>query len=123
MLEGRQFHILTDHKPLTSALKKKSEQMSPRQIRQLSFISEFTTDIRHVAGTDNGVGDALSRLDTIAMPVKLDMHDIALEQSNDPDLQQLLQTKMSLTLQKFTLIDTARVIYCDTSTEEIRPYI
>lgn len=123
MLKGRQFHVLTDYKPLISALKKKAEQMSPRQIRQLSFISEFTTDIRHVAGIDNGVADALSRLDTIAMPVKLDMQEIALEQSNDPDLQQLLQTKTSLTLQKFTLIDTANVIYCETSTEEIRPYI
>ncbi|KAG5324085.1 POL4 protein, partial [Pseudoatta argentina] len=31
MLEGRNFHVITDHKPLIYAFKKKSEQMSPRQ--------------------------------------------------------------------------------------------
>ena len=35
--------------------------MSPRQTRQLLFISEFTTDVRHVSGAENIVADALSR--------------------------------------------------------------
>lgn len=42
-LEGRLFHVFTDHKPLLSALKRKQDQMSSRQIRQLTFISEVYT--------------------------------------------------------------------------------
>ena len=34
---------------------------SPRQTRHLSFVAEYTTDIRHVAGETNVVADALSR--------------------------------------------------------------
>ena len=49
MLEGRVFPVITDHKPLTKAMALPSNK-SPRQTRQLSFISEFTTDIRYVKG-------------------------------------------------------------------------
>ena len=34
---------------------------SPRQTRHLSFIAEFSSDIRHVSGAANVVVDALSR--------------------------------------------------------------
>jgi hypothetical protein len=60
-LEGRQFHILTDHKPLTQALHRISEPWTVRQHRQLSFIAEHTSDIRHLAGLQNVVADVLSR--------------------------------------------------------------
>ena len=42
MLEGRKFHILTDHKPLTQAIRRVSPPWSARQARQLSFITEYT---------------------------------------------------------------------------------
>jgi cleavage and polyadenylation specificity factor subunit 1 len=61
LLEARTFHILTDHKPLTYALHRVSEPWSARQQRQLSYLAEFTADVRHVAGKDNVVADALSR--------------------------------------------------------------
>ena len=35
-LEGRPFHVYTDHKPLTFAISSASAQLSPRQIRQLA---------------------------------------------------------------------------------------
>ena len=60
-LEGRQFSLFTDHKPLIFALNKVSDAWSARQQRQLSAISEYTMDIRHVAGKDNVVADALSQ--------------------------------------------------------------
>ena len=60
-LEGREFHVLTDHKPLTHAMRKSGEKLSPRVSRQLAYISEFTTDIRYVSGDENQVADALSR--------------------------------------------------------------
>ena len=47
MLEGRQFCFYTDHKPLTFSFRKKTLKSSPRQNRQLDFISQFTTDIRY----------------------------------------------------------------------------
>ena len=54
--------------------------MSPRQTRQLLFISEV---IRHVPGAENIVADALSRVNTIVMPTSLDMQEIAEAQASD----------------------------------------
>ena len=66
-LEGRQFFVLTDHKPLTYALSSHSDRYSPQQARHLDFISQFTTDIRHVKGALNPVADALSRVEVNAV--------------------------------------------------------
>ncbi|XP_011053051.1 PREDICTED: uncharacterized protein LOC105145295 [Acromyrmex echinatior] len=124
MLEGQNFHVITDHKLLVFAFKRKSDQMLPRQTRQLLFISEFTIDVRHVSGAENIVTDALSRVDTVVMPTSLDMQEIAEAQASDDELQQLKQsTSTSLKLKKFTLSETTSNIYCDTSEEETRPYI
>ena len=60
-LEGRKFHVLSDHKPLSFALHRISDAWSARQQRQLGFVAEYTSDIRHVAGKKNVVADALSR--------------------------------------------------------------
>jgi hypothetical protein len=61
MLEGRRFIIFTDHKPLTFALRRSSDPWTARQCHQLSYIAEYTSDIRHIAGKDNIVADTLSR--------------------------------------------------------------
>ena len=60
-LEGRNFVAYSDHKPLTFAFAKVSDPRSSRQQRQLAYISEFTTNVQHIAGKDNHVADALSR--------------------------------------------------------------
>ena len=60
-LEGRAFHVLTDHLPLVSALARVSPPWSARQQRQLAYISEFTSDLRHTPGAGNVVADSLSR--------------------------------------------------------------
>ena len=46
-VEGRQFYITTDHKPLTFALSTKSSKLSLHQTRHLDYIAQFTTDIRY----------------------------------------------------------------------------
>ena len=60
-LEGRSFTLFTDHKPLTFAISKISDPWSPRQQRHLAYVSEFTTDVRHIEWKDNTVADTLSR--------------------------------------------------------------
>ena len=62
-LEAHEFHVLTDHKPLTHSLNSKPDRHSSRQVCQLDFISQFTTDICHVVGRSNPVADALPRLE------------------------------------------------------------
>ena len=57
MLEGRQFTVYTDHKPLVHAMSKTTELQSARQQRHLSALSKFSTDIRHISGKKNVVAD------------------------------------------------------------------
>jgi hypothetical protein len=64
---GRKFHILSDHKPLTQALYRVSDPWTPLVQRQLSFLTELTSDIRHVPGKANVVADALSHLPLLAV--------------------------------------------------------
>ena len=61
MLEGQNFRIYTDHKPLTAALGRAADPWTARQTRQLSYVAEYTTDIRHISGASNIVADMLSR--------------------------------------------------------------
>jgi hypothetical protein len=61
MLEGRWYTIFTDHKPLTYTLSRTSDPWSACQARQLSYLAEYTDDIRHIAGEENIVADTLSR--------------------------------------------------------------
>jgi hypothetical protein len=64
VLEGRPFRILTDHLPLTLAMRRVSPLWSARQVRQLAYVPEFSTDIPHTPGLRNVVADALSRPST-----------------------------------------------------------
>jgi hypothetical protein len=66
ILEARYFTILTDHKPLTFAFQQKRDNCSPRQFNHLDYISQFTTDSRHISGRDNIVADTLSRVESVA---------------------------------------------------------
>ena len=65
-LEGRIFSVLTDHKPITYAMKNVSKNLTSRQERHMSYISEFTSDIQHIKGSDYGPADALSRTDALS---------------------------------------------------------
>ena len=53
--------MLSDHKLLTFALHSTTNARPPRQQLQLSYIAEFTSDLRHVAGKSNVVADAMSQ--------------------------------------------------------------
>ena len=49
-LEGRNFYILTDHKPLIYAFNARPDRYSQREVRHLDYISQFSTDIRYIKG-------------------------------------------------------------------------
>lgn len=61
MLEGRLLTAFINNKPLTFAMAKLSKALSTRQQRHISYISEFTTEVRHVEGKANVVADCLFR--------------------------------------------------------------
>lgn len=121
MLEGRTFVIFTDHKPLTYAFSQPAEKATPRQSRQLGFISQFSMDIRHVSGKDKTVADTLSRVEAINFPSPIDYDKLA-DCQEDQDLQDLLNSK-SLVIGKVRIPESTKKIYCDLSTDNIRPYI
>ncbi|GFU06395.1 transposon Ty3-G Gag-Pol polyprotein [Trichonephila clavipes] len=100
MLEARDFTVFTGHKPLTYAFRQKSEKCSPRQIRQLDFISQFTTNIVHIPGSDNIAADVLSRVSAITFPSQIDYDCIAETQQTDQELHTLIASGTSFGTQK-----------------------
>lgn len=121
MVEGREFIIFTDHKPLTYAFQQKPEKCSPRQFRHLEYIGQFCTDIQHISGQDNVVADTLSRVDTISF--SLDYEALARSQISDKELLQYLKPDSSLQLKQVAVPGSNSLLYCDCSTSSVRPFI
>jgi cleavage and polyadenylation specificity factor subunit 1 len=122
MVEARQFTIYTDHKPITFAFGLRSTQLSsPRQCRHLDFIGQFTTDIRHIAGSDNVVADALSRVEELE--VSIDYQALAASQEQDQELRELRQGASSLQLKQVQIPGTTTPVTCDISTATARPFV
>jgi len=130
LLEAREFTIWTDHKPLVDAIRKKSPPWTPRQQRHLAYVSEFSTDIRHIAGVDNVVADCLSRppepvevreiSPAPTPPPSVDFSAIAEEQRICPDLA-ALRRKDDLQIVPYTVENG--LLWCDVSTGMTRPVI
>lgn len=123
LLDGREFCIYTDHKPLQFAFKQKLDKASPRQIRHLDFLSQFTTDIRHIAGRDNVVADTLSRIESIHVSHTIDFEKLSSAQTDDEEIKSLLNDASGLQLKTYVLPDTNISIYCDISTGALRPFL
>lgn len=127
-LEGREFIVYTDHKPLTTAMTSTSER-SPRQTRHLEFISQFTTNIQHIKGKNNVVADFLSRIDEpelASLKVNLELKALVELQKNDEEIQELLQRqdeKSKYSLKEIDLPLSLGKLWCDVSTGQNRPFI
>ena len=128
VLEGREFRIFTDHRPLMSAFFKARDPTSNRQRHQLAFVSEFCTGIAHVPGVDNVVADALSRQhddelseETLVHAVShlladINLQDLATDQPQSP----IIGPPNSLKLQQVSLPGCDSKVWCDTSQGRLR---
>ena len=127
-LECRQFTLFTDHKPLVHAFQSTPSQEHARRARHLSYIAEYTNDIRHVVGLLNFTAGALSRVQINNIEYfqnGLDYEQMALSQTTDAVIQDLLQNNVtSLQLKQFALSRTSpSLIWWDVSTGAIRPVV
>ncbi|GBO44223.1 Retrovirus-related Pol polyprotein from transposon 17.6 [Araneus ventricosus] len=126
MLEGKEFQIYTDQKPLIYAFKHNPDKCSPRQLRHLDFISQYSTDIRHVQGSQNIVADALSRIevDSITKSPILNFKEFARAQKDDSDIQKFLHNDASSLQLELKPCQTSNCnLLCDTSTGVPRPFV
>ncbi|GFS34722.1 transposon Ty3-I Gag-Pol polyprotein [Trichonephila inaurata madagascariensis] len=86
ILEGRSFVIHTDHKPIIFAFQHHIDKTLPSQAWQMSYIAQFSTNIRYVKWEENVVSSALSRINAISTPSPID-YALILEFRNDEDLK------------------------------------
>ena len=123
-LEGRDFFVATDHQALTSALASPPDPYSPREVRHLQFVSEFTTDIRHVPGDANPVADALSRASMNQLSSTVDFVALATAQTTDTELATLrARTDSALTWEDHPCPTGTTTLVVDVSTGKPRPYV
>lgn len=122
MFEGQDLIIYTDHKPLTYALTASSKNETPRRTRYLEYIGQFTSDIRHIAGKNNEVADALSRIDEILCPSPIEYSSLSKQQNEDEELQKLLKNE-KYEFKTIIMPGTSTPIICETSTGIVRPYL
>ncbi|KAG8174807.1 hypothetical protein JTE90_002570 [Oedothorax gibbosus] len=71
-------------------LKQNPDKCSPRQYRHLDYISQFSTDVRHISGIENTVADALSRvhIDSVTNADFIDFEAFAAAQQTDDENNQ-----------------------------------
>ena len=110
-----------DHKPLSFALHQLSNAWTPCHQQQLSFIAEFTSEIKHVAGCNNVVAETLSRPAVAVLPAEgehMDLVEMSHAQQLCGETQQL---RRRLNVQT---VLTGRVeLYCDCSDGMLRPLV
>ncbi|GFY36229.1 transposon Tf2-11 polyprotein [Trichonephila clavipes] len=125
MLEGRDFRIYTDQKPLMYAFMQNPDKCSPRQWRHLDFISQFSTDVRHINGTRNAVADALSRIEVNQISNSfLNFEAFSKAQLEDNELRFFENDeKSSLVFKRVPSPVSATELICDTSTGSPRPFV
>ena len=126
-LEGREFTIYTDHKPIIDALLSEADRDNARQARQLAYVSEYTTDIQHLSGTSNIVADALPRNEInpiFQQSSNIDWATLAKAQLADQELLSFIEGNHSLKMKRVSVADNNLTLLCDDSQPEtLRPIV
>ena len=118
IIDGIHTSVFTDHKPLVGAFYGDKARTSDQQQRQLSFVSEFVMDLVHIAGKDNVVADALSRISSISVDTDstpLDLASIAKIQHRNPDRYK--------DFPEFDIGIPQTKLFCDASQPNPRPVV
>ena len=122
-LEGSDFTVYTDHKPLVFMFGRSNDPWSARQARHIAKIAEFTTNVVHVSGKANVVADALSRaLPIQSVSLHFDYSAIAKDQESDALVEATVRSS-SITAEEIPLENSSRKLLCDTSTGRLRPIL
>ncbi|XP_061568530.1 LOW QUALITY PROTEIN: uncharacterized protein K02A2.6-like [Cololabis saira] len=100
-----------------------TEPWSARQQRHLASISEFTTDIRHVAGKTNLVADCLSHALVCPVNLGVDFSAMAADQADDQDIATLKSAGTGLRLENLAVEVGGPALLCDISTGRPRPVV
>ena len=117
LIDGRQVHLLTDHKPLVAAFYSPNPPKSDRQQRQLLLISEYISSMVHIRGEDNVIADALSRSVNAVSVDFPDLKAIAIAQEKCEDIDSYKDK-----LRQFALFDNTP-ISCNTDLPSPRPFV
>ena len=120
-LERRLFTANTDHKQLVGAMSKLSDPWTALQQRHPAFISEFSTDIRHVSGKSNVVADCLSRAALINVILGIDYGAMAAEQAEDAEVKAFQTAITGLQIMPYQIHNST--LLCDVSTGFPRPLV
>nr|VZI31718.1 unnamed protein product [Spirometra erinaceieuropaei] len=122
-LEGRNFNVFTDHKPLTFALRSHSDKYNPREIAQLDSISQFTTEISHINDTKNEVADMPPRTSLCSLQLThgIDLCTMAAEQQRVGCPGD--ESVSSIQLKDVPLTTGSDAIHCDVSTPFHRSFV
>ena len=106
-------------------MSKMSNPWTARQQRQLAYISEFSTDIRHIAGKTNVVADCLSRpssaIELTNVTLGIDYAAMATAQTQVPDCRALRTAITGLRIVLIPIQGSEQHLLCDTSTGQPRP--
>lgn len=116
IVEGQQLVVVTDHKPLVTAFKSLVPAKSDRQQRQLSFLTEYVTQVLYTKGSDNVVADALSRTVCSVEVDSMDLAAIGEHQKDNAEVESYKDRLHSISI-------SSGQIWCDLTTPFPRPFV
>lgn len=104
----------------------RTNPQSPCKEQHTDYISQFTTDVHHIRGTDNQAINNLSRVTVSAMTLvnsAVDYHLVSREQRQDTSMIPLIKGQTSLGLERVQILHSHDYLLCDVSLDYPRLYI
>ena len=119
MLDGCHFTILCDNQAVVQSLtKKNNKNFFACILRQLQYISYFSTDCQFIESDKNVVADALTRANVALisdLSDALDFEVTAEAQKSDADIQSLCNRIASLQIKSLPVRNLSNFMLCDVS--------